>query len=599
MPGDGRQLYLSVPAASFRSLASNEDQALLPTPLPDSTTMSGRLAGVIGERRRWVHGKLAAVPRAGAVDPAPAGRSPCVPAGARRAVDQPRALPPPVGLQLRPGHPRADGARPGVEPVRRLLLGPGPAGHVAPAAAAGGRPALRPHLRLRGAAPGGHGVGADGGRGDGAPRGSLGVGGGGADGRRARGQLRLPLQPLRRRASLRLADHRADARLVGAAEAGRSTAARRKRPVASAQRHRLRRVPLPLDVAAERTAAADRRLRRSRPGARAGRGAGPLGAAEVGGGRSRRGRGDGRRAGAARRLRPATPTLGYGQYFRTGVVLDKEHLADNAWRVAKALADSASMPLLVVATIGACAAAAVLWRARGGRVPAWRVEGAALVLACWVIAAAQLPVFVLVRHVRVNDFSVRYFSLVFVFGTLAGLLTLAGLAASLPRLARRWRTVLALAGAAGLVVGVLRVPAAVRRRGRMRWRGWPPAWRRGRPARRSWAATGARTSSRRSSGPRPCSRRSRAKGGWSARPGGPGSCAGTGGWWWWETRTSARTPARATPPRRGYTSTGRCCGWPARAWERGADVTLLALRERHRARRGPRGAARGRRLALL
>jgi hypothetical protein len=150
----------------------------------------------------------------------------------------------------------------------------------------------------------------------------------------------------------------------------------------------------------------------------------------------------------------------FGQYFRTGVVLDRGHLAGNAGRVAKTLAASASMPLLVVATAGACAAAVVLWRARGGRVPGWRVEGAALVLACWATAAVQLPVFVLVRHVRINQFSVRYFSLVFVFGTLAGLLTLAGLAASLPGLAHRWSRVLALAGAAGLAAGVLRVPAA-------------------------------------------------------------------------------------------------------------------------------------------
>ncbi|HEY0016064.1 MAG TPA: hypothetical protein VGC13_07080 [Longimicrobium sp.] len=150
----------------------------------------------------------------------------------------------------------------------------------------------------------------------------------------------------------------------------------------------------------------------------------------------------------------------YGEYFRTGLVLDRGHLADNARRVAKTLAESDSMPLLLVATAGAFAAVAVLWRARGGREPGWRVEGAALVLACWALAAAQLPVFVLVRHVRVNHFAERYFSLVFVFGALAGLLTLAGLAASLPPLAPRRRQVLAVAGAAGLVVGALRVPAA-------------------------------------------------------------------------------------------------------------------------------------------
>jgi len=148
----------------------------------------------------------------------------------------------------------------------------------------------------------------------------------------------------------------------------------------------------------------------------------------------------------------------FGHYFQTGLVLDRGHLADNARHVAKTLATSASMPLLVVATAGALAAAVVLWRARGGRVPGWRVEGAALILACWMLAAAQLPVLFLVRHVRVNQFSVRYFSLVFVFGTLAGLLTLTGLAASVPGLARRWRGVLAVAGAMGLAAAVLRVP---------------------------------------------------------------------------------------------------------------------------------------------
>jgi len=150
----------------------------------------------------------------------------------------------------------------------------------------------------------------------------------------------------------------------------------------------------------------------------------------------------------------------YGQYFRTGMQIDHGHLEANARRVAKTLTTSHSMPLLVVATIGACAALVVLWRARGGRVPAWRVEGAALVLACWAIAAAQLPVFFLMRHVRMNQFSVRYFSLLFVFGTLAGLLTLVGVAASLPWLNRRWRGVLALAGVAGLAAGVARVPPA-------------------------------------------------------------------------------------------------------------------------------------------
>ena len=150
----------------------------------------------------------------------------------------------------------------------------------------------------------------------------------------------------------------------------------------------------------------------------------------------------------------------FGEYFRTGLVIDHGHLAENARRVWARLATSASMPLLVVATAGALAAAVVLWRARGGRPPAWRVEGAALVLACWLLAAVQVPVFFLVRHVRMNGFHVRYFSLVFVFGTLAGLITLVCLAASLPRVSRRWREALALAGAVGLAVGALRVPVS-------------------------------------------------------------------------------------------------------------------------------------------
>jgi hypothetical protein len=151
----------------------------------------------------------------------------------------------------------------------------------------------------------------------------------------------------------------------------------------------------------------------------------------------------------------------FGEYYKTGLVLDRGNLGENARQVANKLAASASMPLLVVATLGACAALFVLWRARRGREPGWRVEGAALVLACWSIAAVQLPVFFLVRHVRVNHFSIRYFSLFFVFGTLAGLITLVAVAASLPRVTRRWRGVLALAGAAGLAAGVLRLPATV------------------------------------------------------------------------------------------------------------------------------------------
>jgi hypothetical protein len=78
------------------------------------------------------------------------------------------------------------------------------------------------------------------------------------------------------------------------------------------------------------------------------------------------------------------------------------------------------------------------------------------------MAAAQLPVLVVLRHVRIAQFGARYFTLVYVFGALAGLLTLAWAAASVAAGRHRWREALALAGAAGVAAGVLRVPSVHR-----------------------------------------------------------------------------------------------------------------------------------------
>jgi len=152
-------------------------------------------------------------------------------------------------------------------------------------------------------------------------------------------------------------------------------------------------------------------------------------------------------------------------YYATSTAIDRGHLAANALKVLHVLVGSASFPLLLVGTAGAGVAAVLLWRAlrgRGRSQEPWRLDGAALVLAFWALAAAQLPVLMALRHVRIALFGPRYFTLVYVFGALAGLLTLAWVAASVAARRHRWREALALAGAAGVAVGVMRVPSTHR-----------------------------------------------------------------------------------------------------------------------------------------
>jgi hypothetical protein len=152
-------------------------------------------------------------------------------------------------------------------------------------------------------------------------------------------------------------------------------------------------------------------------------------------------------------------------FYATSFAIDRGHLGGNALKVLRRLAASGSFPLLVAGTAGAAVACVVLWRARGGGRGSgerWRLDGAALVLAFWALAAAQLPMLVAVRHVRLGMFLPRYFTLVYVFGALAGLLALAWAAAALAARRHRWREALALAGAAGVVAGVLRVPSVNR-----------------------------------------------------------------------------------------------------------------------------------------
>ncbi|HEX8246024.1 MAG TPA: hypothetical protein VF541_21090, partial [Longimicrobium sp.] len=167
------------------------------------------------------------------------------------------------------------------------------------------------------------------------------------------------------------------------------------------------------------------------------------------------------------RLAYYSPWLRQQPYYATRTGLDWDGLGANALKVLGMLRASASLPLLIAGTMGAFAAAVLLWRARRGGRPQgehWRLDGAALVLGCWVVAAAELPVLALLSHVRINLFHPRYFALVYLFGSLAGLLTLVGVAAILPLLSRRQRAVLALAGAAGVAAGVLRMPEPRHRR---------------------------------------------------------------------------------------------------------------------------------------
>jgi len=162
-----------------------------------------------------------------------------------------------------------------------------------------------------------------------------------------------------------------------------------------------------------------------------------------------------------------TPSLQPQPFYATSFTLDRGHLAANAAKVMGKLAASASFPFLAMGTIGAGVAAILLWRARGGREPGrdgWRLDGAALVLTSWAMAAAQVPMLMVVRHVRLGMFLPRYFTLVYIFGSLAGLLALAWALASLAARRERWREALALAGAAGVAFGVLRVPSPNRGR---------------------------------------------------------------------------------------------------------------------------------------
>jgi hypothetical protein len=152
-------------------------------------------------------------------------------------------------------------------------------------------------------------------------------------------------------------------------------------------------------------------------------------------------------------------------YYATSFALDRGHLGSNALKVLDKLAASSSFPVLLVGTAGAGVAAILLCRARDRRTAArepWRLDGAALILSFWAMAAAQVPALAVVSHVRLGMFAPRYFTLVYIFGALAGLLTLAGVAASIAARWHRWREALALAGAAGLIVGALLVPSTKR-----------------------------------------------------------------------------------------------------------------------------------------
>ncbi|XXF77847.1 hypothetical protein P2318_33075 [Myxococcaceae bacterium GXIMD 01537] len=128
----------------------------------------------------------------------------------------------------------------------------------------------------------------------------------------------------------------------------------------------------------------------------------------------------------------------YGHRYRTNLGIDLQYLGQNARAILGQVAQAETLPLLLIGTVGALGAAVVAWRALRTRatMEAARVDEATLVLGAWVLAAAHLPLLIILNHVRLNDYSGRYFTPLYFFGALAGAVTLALGAALVPGLAR-------------------------------------------------------------------------------------------------------------------------------------------------------------------
>lgn len=153
--------------------------------------------------------------------------------------------------------------------------------------------------------------------------------------------------------------------------------------------------------------------------------------------------------------------LHFGNRYSTNLGVDWAYLGQNSRAVLDTVWSSSTLPWLVLGTVGAIAAAVFLWRT-------WRtgaprepplLEGAVLLLSTWGLAVAHVPLLILLNHVRLNDYSGRYFLPVFLFGSFSGALAVALGVGLLPGLSRFRARLLPALGALGIAAGAWALPA--------------------------------------------------------------------------------------------------------------------------------------------
>ncbi len=151
----------------------------------------------------------------------------------------------------------------------------------------------------------------------------------------------------------------------------------------------------------------------------------------------------------------------FGHRYRTNLGIDWPNLGQNAGAVLETLWKSPLLPWLAVGTVGALAAAVFLWRTwrTGSHREEPLLEGAVLLLSTWGLAAAHVPLLILLDHVRLNDYDGRYFLPVFLFGSFSGALALALGLGLLPGLARFRSRLLPALGALALAMGAWSLPS--------------------------------------------------------------------------------------------------------------------------------------------
>ncbi|WP_224368176.1 hypothetical protein [Hyalangium versicolor] len=151
----------------------------------------------------------------------------------------------------------------------------------------------------------------------------------------------------------------------------------------------------------------------------------------------------------------------FGQRGTTLLSIDWEFLGQNARITVDNLMLPSFFPWLAAGMVGACVSAVFLWRtlrARSSR-EAVLLEGAVLVLATWLLAAAHVVLLTVINHVRLNDYATRYFAPLFLFGCFSGALAVALAVGLVPGLSRLRPHVLAGLGIIALAGGAWALPA--------------------------------------------------------------------------------------------------------------------------------------------